>query len=37
LRRATSTPAVINFRSISGEFEAGPIVATIFARRIKGL
>jgi len=30
--RATSRPAVINFLSISGDSEAGPIVHTIFAR-----
>jgi hypothetical protein len=32
-----SIPALINLRRISGEFEAGPIVATIFARRMRQL
>src|SRR5450631_2525035 len=35
-KRATSTPACTSFRKTGSVFEAGPRVATIFARRCDG-
>lgn len=34
LIRKTSTPAISNFSSISGELDAGPTVATVFVREL---